>query len=77
TDPAVQEAAGVILPKMMGLRERFDPEAYGGAHLVGVKGTVVIAHGSSTRRAIANALVMASEGAERGLVARIEAGVRG
>jgi glycerol-3-phosphate acyltransferase PlsX len=77
TDPAVQEAAAVILPKMMGLRERFDPEAYGGAHLVGVKGTVVIAHGSSTRRAIANALVMAGEGAERGLVARIEAGVRG
>ena len=77
TDPAVQEAASLLLPKMMGLRERFDPEAYGGAHLVGVKGTVVIAHGSSTRRAIANALVMAGEGAERGLVARIEAGVRG
>jgi glycerol-3-phosphate acyltransferase PlsX len=77
TDPAVQEAAAVILPKMMGLRERFDPEAYGGAHLVGVKGTVVIAHGSSTRRAIANAVVMAGEGAERGLVGRIEAGIGG
>jgi len=62
TDPAVQEAAAIILPKLMALRERFDPEAYGGAHLVGVKGTVVIAHGSSTRRAIANALTLASEG---------------
>jgi len=77
TDPAVQEAAAIILPKLMALRERFDPEAYGGAHLVGVKGTVVIAHGSSTRRAIANALTLASEGAERGLVDRIEAGLRG
>jgi glycerol-3-phosphate acyltransferase PlsX len=77
TDPAVQEAAAILLPAMMGLRERFDPEAYGGAHLVGVKGTVVIAHGSSTRRAIANALTMAGEGAERGLVGRIEAGLRG
>ncbi len=77
TSPEVQAAAAVILPKMMGLRERFDPEAYGGAHLVGVKGVVVIAHGSSTRRAISNALVMAGEGAERGLVARIEAGIRG
>jgi glycerol-3-phosphate acyltransferase PlsX len=77
TDPAVQEAAAVLLPTMMGLRERFDPEAYGGAHLVGVKGTVVIAHGSSTRRAIANALTMAGEGAERDLVGRIEAGLRG
>jgi phosphate acyltransferase len=76
SDPAIQSAAAVILPKMMSLRERFDPEAYGGAHLVGVKGTVVIAHGSSSRRAIANAITMASEGAERGLVGRIEAGLR-
>lgn len=75
TDPAVQEAAAVLLPRLGGLRERFDPEAYGGAHLVGVKGTVVIAHGSSTRVAIANAIVMAAEGADRGLVSRIEAGL--
>ncbi|MEX0827163.1 MAG: phosphate acyltransferase PlsX [Acidimicrobiia bacterium] len=77
TDPEVQTAAQVILPRLMALRARFDPEAYGGAHLVGVKGTVVIAHGSSSRVAIANALAMAAEGAERGLVARIEAGLSG
>jgi glycerol-3-phosphate acyltransferase PlsX len=76
-DPDVQAASRVILPRLMSLRERFDPEAYGGAHLVGVKGTVVIAHGSSSRVAIANALAMAAEGAERGLVTRIEAGLRG
>lgn len=74
-DPEVQAAAGVILPRIADLREKFDPEAYGGAHLVGVKGTVVIAHGSSSRIAIANALAMAAEGAERGLVSRIEAGL--
>ena len=76
-DPEVQAAASVILPHIGALREKFDPEAYGGAHLVGVKGTVVIAHGSSSRVAIANALSMAAEGAERGLVARIEAGLSG
>lgn len=76
-DPDVQAASQVILPWLMSLRERFDPEAYGGAHLVGVKGTVVIAHGSSSRVAIANALAMAAEGAERGLVTRIEVGLRG
>ena len=75
-DPAVQQAAQVILPKLLGLRERLDPAAYGGAHLVGAKGTVVIAHGSSSRVAIANALSLAAEGAERGLVERIEAAVR-
>jgi len=74
-DPAVQQASSVLLTRLMTLRERFDPEAYGGAHLVGVKGTIVIAHGSSSRVAIANALELASEGAERGLVGRIEAGL--
>jgi len=75
--PEVQAAAQVILPGLMRLRQQFDPEAYGGAHLVGVKGTVVIAHGSSSRVAIANALAMAAEGAERGLVTRIEAALGG
>lgn len=76
-DPSIQAATQVILPHLMELRQRFDPEAYGGAHLVGAKGTVVIAHGSSSRVAIANALALASEGAERDLVGRIEAGLGG
>ena len=76
-DPALQEASMALMTRLMGLRERFDPEAYGGAHLVGVNGTVVIAHGSSSRVAIANALGLASEGAERGLVGRIQAGLGG
>jgi glycerol-3-phosphate acyltransferase PlsX len=76
-DPEVQRAAEVLLPRLVGMREKFDPEAYGGAHLVGVRGTVVIAHGSSSRVAVANALRLASEGAERGLVARVEAGLGG
>lgn len=76
-DPAFQEAAGAVLPKLLSVRERFDPEAHGGAYLVGVKGTVVIAHGSSSRVAIANALKMAAEGAAQGLPARIEAGLHG
>lgn len=76
-DPAIQEAASVVLPHLMELRQKFDPEAYGGAHLVGARGTVVIAHGSSSRVAVANALVLAAEGADRDLVGRIEAGLGG
>jgi glycerol-3-phosphate acyltransferase PlsX len=71
-DPAYQQALAAVTPRLMAMRNRLDPEAYGGAHLVGAKGTVVIAHGSSTRIAIANALEMAAEGAERGLVSMIE-----
>ncbi|NND03364.1 MAG: phosphate acyltransferase PlsX [Acidimicrobiia bacterium] len=56
-------------------RIQLDPEATGGAHLLGTKGVVVIAHGSSSRRAVANAIQMASEGAKQGLAARIATGM--
>ena len=73
--PEISDASKVVLPYLLALRDKFDPEAYGGGHLVGTKGTVVISHGSSSRVAIANALALASEGAERDLVDRIEAGL--
>lgn len=60
-----------VLPLLAPVKDRMDYEAHGGAHLLGVDGVVVIAHGSSSRRAVANALRMAREGAERGLVSRV------
>ncbi len=60
-----------VLPLLDPIRRRMDYEETGGAHLLGTNGVVVIAHGSSTRRAIANALRMASDGAGRGLVERV------
>jgi len=77
SDEETVRATSVIMPKVMALRQKVDPEAYGGAHLVGAKGTVVIAHGSSSRVAVANALALASEGADRDLVGQIEAGIGG
>lgn len=59
------------LPALVEVRHRLDPETHGGAQLLGVKGVAVIAHGSSSRVAIANALSVAADGAERGLPARI------
>ena len=47
-----------------GLRElaaRLDSESYGGAVLLGLGGTVVIAHGASTARAITSACQLAAE----------------
>jgi glycerol-3-phosphate acyltransferase PlsX len=75
-EPALQAALPVVLPLNVGIRERFDPDTHGGAHLLGTRGTVVVAHGSASRVGVANALVLAAEGAERGLVERIEAGLR-
>lgn len=60
-----------VLPALAEVRHRLDPETYGGAQLLGVRGVAVIGHGSSSRVAIANALSVAAEGAERGLPDRI------
>ena len=38
-----------------------DPEAYGGAPLLGLNGIVIKAHGSARARAILNAIRVASE----------------
>jgi phosphate acyltransferase len=43
------------------LATRLDAESYGGAVLLGLGGTVVIAHGASTARAITSACVLAAD----------------
>lgn len=67
-DPEVQES---VMPALGEVRRRLDYETYGGAQLLGVRGVVVIAHGTSSRIAIANALVMAAEGAKHDLPGRL------
>ena len=52
----------LIRPAARGLRARLDPETTGGGYLLGLRGLVVIAHGSSSRVAIANATRMAARG---------------
>ncbi len=49
---------GALLAKgaFRSMKQRVDPEAHGGAPLLGLNGNVVIAHGSSRERAIMNAI---------------------
>lgn len=61
------------LPALEAVAKKLDYESYGGGHLLGIKGVVVIAHGASSRMAIANALTMAGEGAEQDIPAKIGA----
>ena len=63
----------LIRPAARGLRSRLDPDTYGGGYLLGLRGLVVIAHGSSSRIAIANATRMAARGVEHRLVERLAA----
>lgn len=73
--PEFVDAVQDLMPAFMELRERLSPENVGGAHLVGTKGVVVIAHGSSSRVAISNAIRIAAEGAASGLVDKVSAGI--
>lgn len=60
-----------IRPLLGSIAHQLSDEAAGGAHLVGARGVVVIGHGSSNRAAVARAVEMAADGAERGLVERL------
>jgi phosphate acyltransferase len=61
----------LIRPAARAMRSRLDPDTYGGAYLLGLRGLAVIAHGNSSPRAIANAIRLAARGAEHDLVGRL------
>jgi glycerol-3-phosphate acyltransferase PlsX len=61
----------LIRPAARGVRRRLDPDTYGGAYLLGLRGLVVIAHGNSSRTAISNAITLAARGVRGGVVDRV------
>jgi glycerol-3-phosphate acyltransferase PlsX len=72
------KVGGVLVrPSLRRMRERIDPETYGGAVLLGVRGLAVIGHGNSTGRGVANAVRMAARGAREGLVGHFAAALAG
>jgi phosphate acyltransferase len=68
------KVGGALLrPRLRPLRERVDPDTYGGAYLVGLRGLSVIAHGTSGRVAVRNAILNGAVGARMGVVEQLEA----
>jgi glycerol-3-phosphate acyltransferase PlsX len=61
----------LVRPAARGMRTRLDPDTYGGAYLLGLRGLAVIAHGNSSRRAVANAIRLAARGVEHDVVGRL------
>lgn len=64
-------AGMLIRPGLRSVRNRLDYAEYGGAPLLGVNGTVIIAHGRSDRRAIRNAIKAAAVAARHDVPGRI------
>jgi glycerol-3-phosphate acyltransferase PlsX len=76
TDDATKAAAEVLVPHLLPVAAELDPENTGGAMLLGVDGVCVISHGSSSATAILNAVRVAHELAEGGLVDRLAEAVK-
>ena len=57
---SLKSKVGALLIKdsLSGLKQRFNPDTYGGAPLIGVAGACCIGHGSSNAEAIKNGILM-------------------
>jgi glycerol-3-phosphate acyltransferase PlsX len=64
-------SALLVRPALKEIRDLLDPAEYGGMPLIGINGTCIIAHGSSTPKAIKNAIQMAKRLAEEQVTERI------
>jgi phosphate acyltransferase len=72
TVTAAGKLGGLLIRRSAGrLRKRLDPETYGGAYLLGLRGLAVIAHGASSRTAVANAIRLAAQGVRGEVVERV------
>jgi glycerol-3-phosphate acyltransferase PlsX len=69
-------AAAALWPSLMPLYDSFDPENTGGAMLLGVDGVCIISHGSSSDRAMVNAVRVAADMVNANVVGHIAATVR-
>jgi glycerol-3-phosphate acyltransferase PlsX len=71
-------ATGALLSKgaFTALRERINPDRYGGAPLLGLNGNILKSHGSSNRRAILSAIIAANKMMKADLNQHIEADIQ-
>lgn len=76
SDPANAVHAEALLPSLLPLYSSLEAETYGGAMLLGTDGVCIISHGSSSPRAIANAVGVARDMVEADVVGRIAAAIR-
>lgn len=68
-------ASLVLIGPLKKLKSNLDPDQFGGAPLLGVKGVVIIAHGSSNAQAVCNGILVGARAAQNGLTERIESAI--
>ncbi len=69
TSSTRSKLGGLLLrPALRGFRDRVDPEAHGGAYLLGLRRLGVVPHGRFSRTGFAQAILRAQRGAEEDIV---------
>jgi glycerol-3-phosphate acyltransferase PlsX len=75
SDSVPKDAADALLANLLPLAAELDPDTYGGAVLLGVDGVCIIGHGSSSARAVVNAVAVARRAVADDLVGQLRAAV--
>jgi len=70
--PIRQLGALLLSGALAAMKRKMDPEVYGGAPLLGIPGTVIISHGSSSSRAIYHAIIAGMNAAKNNVAREIE-----
>jgi len=74
--PEAREASAVLWPALAPLYASLDPENTGGAMLLGADGVCIISHGSSSARAMVNAIAVAADLVRGDLVGHLRSAIR-
>lgn len=73
--PLVLVGGMLVRPALGGIKKLLDPSEQGAAMLLGVNGLVLIGHGRSDAPAIKNAVKLAKQAAEAGMLESIRSGI--
>jgi glycerol-3-phosphate acyltransferase PlsX len=73
SSPRAKLGGLLLRPALRGFRDEIDPEAPGGAYLLGLRRLGVVPHGRFSRRGFANAIVLAARGTREDVVGRTHA----
>jgi glycerol-3-phosphate acyltransferase PlsX len=70
SSPRAKLGGMLLRPALRGFRDDIDPEAHGGAYLLGLRSLGVVPHGRFTRRGFAQAILLAQRGVREDVVGR-------
>ncbi|MCH7612099.1 MAG: phosphate acyltransferase PlsX [Candidatus Marinimicrobia bacterium] len=70
-----QIGAKLLYPVLKSISSQFDYEEHGGSPLLGIKGVCIVAHGSSSAKAIKNSILLAKKCVNHRLVSDIQIGI--